>query len=122
MTKYNPEANYWQGKSYKKWRKNKRISTLRDEIKLRDFKSEMKTFMQYHLWMEGYSATGNYSPATYLGTFVAESFIEACKKWHSTLQASSRTNCPLNIDENGVVTYWACRIFDNELDARKIYG
>lgn len=122
MPKYNPEANYWYGKSYKKWRKGERISALRDKINLRDFKKENQELMQYSLWLEGFQATGNDSAAVYLGTFTATSFVEACKQWHSTLSENNKTNYPLNIDESGIVTYWSCRIFDNELDARKSFG
>lgn len=122
MTRYNLETNYWYGKSYKKWRKGEHISASRDKINFRDFKKEQQELMQYHLWMEGYSITGNESKATYLGTFTATSFVEACKKWHESLPEESRKNYLLSISANGTVTYWSCRIFDNELDARKSFG
>ena len=41
---------------------------------------QMKT---YSLWMEGYITQGNSSKADFLGTFKANSFIDACDKTHT---------------------------------------
>lgn len=66
----------------------------------------------YEIWSEGYRITGNSSGATYHGTEKASSFAEACDKFFIE-------------DEyyrSSTLTYWACRLFDNEEDARKNYG
>lgn len=81
--------------------------------------------MKFDIWTEGYIATsmgGIPARAQKLASDVeAESFIEAAKKWYrSEPNASSRFG-DLDI-QNGVVYLWGCRLFDNEQDARKVYG
>ena len=68
--------------------------------------------MRYEIWSEGYAATGERGEAIKIGEAEAESFQEAC----NTL-----------LRENGLydsarLTYWGCRLFDNEADARKLFG
>ena len=71
----------------------------------------------FSLWMEGYAVTGNSSKAEFLGNIEAESFGEACDKWASTLTQ------PEYYRRTGeCASYWGCRIYDNEDDARKFFG
>ncbi len=71
---------------------------------------------KYEVWSEGYMATGEHGTAQFLGTEEGETFPEACvkalkkKKWSMSSYDPERN------------TYWACRFFDNEADARKSYG
>ncbi len=70
---------------------------------------------RWEVWMEGYAATGESSPAKYCGSYRAESFREAASFWvaeHGEQQY---------FDETGP-SYWGCRFFDNETDARGGFG
>lgn len=76
---------------------------------------------KYSLWREGYAATGQSSTATYLGEFEGSSFNDACDNWAKTLDEESLKYYKPGTDERRP-SYWACRIFDNEMDARKSFG
>ena len=67
----------------------------------------MKTFK---IWSEGYSITGNSSEAMFHGEIDAENFEDACAKLLGD-----------KLDKNRL-SIWGCRLFDNELDARKSFG
>lgn len=78
---------------------------------------------KYQIWSEGYQVTGNQGTAQRL-TFTknedtmweGETFQKACEnalkvlKWDMSYYDAKRN------------TYWACRFFDNEADARKSFG
>ena len=72
--------------------------------------------MKYEIWSEGYSCTGNSSGAIYLGTFEAESFKAACDLLAKSDKEFDRLYNPERM------TFWGCRLFDNETDARKSFG
>lgn len=72
---------------------------------------------EWEVWTEGYAATGQSSPAKFWGTYEAPTFKEACLKWVETLGAEGQSY--YNKENN---TYWGCRFFDNEIDARKSFG
>lgn len=76
-----------------------------------------KWLLPWSVWTEGYAATGQSSPAEFRGEFMAATFEEACLKWVATLDAEGQ-RC-YNKDKN---TFWGCRLFDNEVDARKSFG
>lgn len=70
----------------------------------------------WDIWSEGYLATGMEgipAPAQFMGTVTAKSFAEACaiRFKDDTKYYDPKTN-----------TYWMCRLFDNEGDARKAFG
>ena len=71
--------------------------------------------MIYSIWMEGYSATGNFSRASFLGSFEAVSFKEACDK----AIIGGRFDQYYDRKE---LTVWGCRLYDNEYEARKGFG
>lgn len=71
-----------------------------------------------NLWSEGYSATGNYSPVTFHGSFEAETLKEAIQAFKDTLTDPYSISC-INVENE---TFWGCRFFDNEADARKSFG
>lgn len=71
-----------------------------------------KTFT---VWSEGYSCTGQHSGAQNHGEWQGETFADACQAW-----ADSTSNPELFVREQ--LTYWGCRLFDNETDARKAFG
>lgn len=78
-----------------------------------------KTIKKYSLWMEGYSATGQSSTAEFLGVFDGVSFNDACDNWSKTIKQPEYYKP--GTDEHRP-SYWACKIFDNEIDARKSFG
>lgn len=73
----------------------------------------------YELWMQGYLVTGMEGipqTAVFLGRYEADTFIEACRKY----QVEKHDSYYRDDGENA--SSWGCRIFDNEHDARKIFG
>lgn len=71
----------------------------------------------YSVWMEGYSTNGNAAQAQFMGEAIAYDFNEAVKnilimkEWD--LSHLKYGNPP---------TYWGCKLFDNEKDARRAFG
>jgi len=86
---------------------------------------------EYEIWIEGYAATGESSGASYIGKATGNNFEEACKNFrypdniYSYLGDKIIINQgePLKLDENRKYpSIWACRLYDNESDARKSFG
>ncbi len=69
------------------------------------------------LWMEGYVATGERAPASHLGVFSGENLEEAVEAWAKTLSAQDQGLVSFNPPR-----FWGCRIFDNEAEAREVFG
>ena len=67
------------------------------------------------LWIEGFSVSGNRSVAQHIGSFDTTDFATAVEMW------SKRIDSKL-VWDGSYYTVWGCRIFDNELDARKSFG
>ena len=69
---------------------------------------------KWEIWNEGYLATGEYCRAFLMGVVEAKTFSEACQKlankegWGNLFKPA--------ID--GGPSFWMCRLFDNEVDAR----
>lgn len=72
---------------------------------------------QFQIWVEGWCASGGYGHAQFLGEFDGLDFCEACKKWAASLSEDDR-----KLVDTDRLTYWACRLFDNEADARQGFG
>ncbi len=85
---------------------------------------------EFEIWMEGYAATGEHGTAHMIGKGFGSTFDEAVKDYMSK-------NPKHGIEENGRSRYisedayknrrsnwniWACSLFDNETDARKLFG
>jgi hypothetical protein len=67
----------------------------------------------YDIWCEGYAATGNRATAECMKRGApGKDFRDACKR---ALTGTSHYDAKSN-------TYWGCRLFDNEADARARYG
>lgn len=73
----------------------------------------------YTVWAEGYAATGESSTAFLLGTYFAESFDEAVYK---CIIANSKESKLFSHNSDGTWSYWGCRLFGNESDARRSFG
>lgn len=67
---------------------------------------------EFNVWQEGYSVTGNYAQASFVGSTTGETFREACVK---LLGGDKYFN-----EEK--LSVWGCRLFTNEADARKSFG
>lgn len=79
----------------------------------------------YTLWQEGYAITGNNDYAKCLGNYPADTFNEAVERY---VQHREETDWP-DIRKpggytftNGIHSVWGCRIYNNEVDARKSFG
>lgn len=68
----------------------------------------------FDVWIEGYSATGQSENANYEGTYSAVSFKDACEKMMRLRN--------WDISYYNGSSYWGCRFFDNEADARASFG
>lgn len=74
----------------------------------------------WDIWAEGFSATGESSGAILLTSKVeAKTFTEAVETW---LKMDTSHNPYITKQKDGTYTYWGCRLFDNERDARKSFG
>lgn len=71
--------------------------------------------MNFQVWMEGFHVMEGRGKAEFLGTYEGETFQEACQK--ATDAHPGLGN--YNKEENSI---WGCRLYDNEIDARKNYG
>ena len=72
--------------------------------------------MRIEIWSEGYRATGERGSATLHGVVEAKSLKEACAKLAASDPEFARYYDP----KHG--TYWGCRLFGNEQDARELFG
>lgn len=79
--------------------------------------SLMTSEKMWEIWCEGHSVTGNSTGATLLSTQLASTFDEAVSLYIKTAEDSS-----LFSRSNDCWTFWGCRLFDNEQDARKSFG
>ena len=73
------------------------------------------------LWLEGYEAEGNSEKASKCGDYPeATTLREAVLMWlgENTNKISAAN---VNIDSDPP-TFWGCRFFDNETDARAFVG
>jgi len=70
---------------------------------------------KYQIWVEGFIATGENGRAHLAGTYEAEEFSEAC-----AMAAKGRNWGDLFNPER--LTYWGCRLFPTEHEARVFNG
>lgn len=68
------------------------------------------------IWSEGYVATGEHGTAVCHGDVAAPTLQDACDKL-AAQDPSFRAHY-----DRGRMTFWGCRLFDNEADARRSYG
>lgn len=75
--------------------------------------------MKYDIWIEGYSAAGEYCNALRVAAGVeGDSFEDACKKYFAVDGRQARWGV-YNEKDNSV---WGCRLFDNYDDAARSFG
>jgi hypothetical protein len=75
---------------------------------------------QIELWMEGYAVTGNSGTARKVDTVYASTSEEALEMYAN----KNKGKVDVHTDEDGKKWYsdWGCKIYDNEVDARKSFG
>lgn len=71
----------------------------------------------YEVWTEGFATNGQRQGATFHGLFEGHNFKEAVISFYDS--ANEKTKSCIDIDR---MTFWGCRFFDNEDDARKSFG
>lgn len=76
----------------------------------------MGAAVTHEVWNEGYAATGERAPALYLGRYPGVTFKEEVEAAMDDLEWDRSYYNPEQL------TYWACRFFDNEADARRSFG
>jgi hypothetical protein len=69
----------------------------------------------FEIWCEGFRATGESGTAQVLGTARGETFEEACVTFF-------REEPTRHLFDRRALTYWGCKLFDNETDARRRFG
>lgn len=74
---------------------------------------ELKT---YSIWAEGYRATGESGGASHVGSAQGKTFKKACDNLALTDKPFAAYY------DSEAVTYWGCKLFDNETDARVSFG
>lgn len=98
-----------------------KIDDLTMERRLeRDFKDIFEVEMPQHweVWTEGYRATGEEQGAVFHGIYRGETFQDALVAFRASLE-DSRTEKLVNLAKG---TFWGCRFFDNETEARESFG
>jgi hypothetical protein len=70
----------------------------------------------WDIWSEGFAATGQRGRAYFHGTGHGSTFKEA------VIDFASRDPEFAEYFDQKRMTYWGCRLFDNEADARKSFG
>ncbi len=79
-----------------------------------------KSTALFTIWAEGLAATGEAETAWQLNesAISAPSFDEAVRLYSE----ANESRHLFRRDRNGTWTYWGCRLFDNESDARGAFG
>lgn len=73
----------------------------------------------YNIWIEGYAATGESNTAQCLANGApGDSFREAVIAWVAS-PAGAHWQNDFDADR---LSFWGCRAFDNESEARRNYG
>lgn len=80
-------------------------------------KTMKKTLKKFDIWEEGFRVMEASSTANLIARGVeGTDFLDACKRYFK------KTKDTLFNIRNGVPNRWGCRLFDNEADARKVFG
>ena len=71
---------------------------------------------EFAIWSEGYASTGGSAGAHYHGIGKGRTFREACENFFKDRAEDKKY---FNAKD---LTYWGCKIYDNEDDASKTFG
>lgn len=79
--------------------------------------------MNYNIWMEGCETMEGKTPASFVESVEASSFQEACDKCKlNKIIIDDPCYKGYNLYDSKRLSFWGCRLFDNEIDARKSFG
>lgn len=76
--------------------------------------------MEYTIWVEGYSATGEHGTAKVLARVDAHTFDAAVEKWAKNTHDPDLHGELKMVD--GQWFLWGCQLFGNEARARERFG
>lgn len=71
---------------------------------------------EYEIWLGGWASSDGCQKAQYLGKFESETFEQACYK------AIKVNSYNINHYDDRNNTFWGCHFYDNEEEARKLFG
>lgn len=86
------------------------------EFSLEETVKKYEGWAWFEVWVEGYMATCEHGFAKKVGKVYAESFVAAC------LQLWTPDWGELSYDSTGRPTFWNCRLYETEAEARVSYG
>ena len=72
--------------------------------------------MIHEIWSEGFIATGQSEKAMFRGKYEGKTFKDSIINW---IEKDKDAKQYVDLDR---MTYWGCRLFNNESDARKSFG
>lgn len=76
----------------------------------------------FPIWIEGSATNGEGRVAArYEGEWPGETFAEACAAWAKQKDAGPAYR-GMDLFDPQRLTWWGCRLFDNEAAARKVFG
>lgn len=78
----------------------------------------MKT---WPIWMEGFHVMEGVCHAKYCGEWPGDTFAAACAAW-AAQEDPGPCYQGMQLYDKARNTWWGCRLFDNERDARAIFG
>jgi hypothetical protein len=70
--------------------------------------------VKFQIWSEGFMVNGGGGTAVFWGEAEGDTFLEACNTFFAGDEFYSVSD--------GRPFRWACKLFDNEADARKNFG
>jgi len=74
-----------------------------------------KNKKSFEIWVEGYAATGECGTADLMGYGQGVDFCAACIAFFEDHKSK-------HLFDSEALTYWGCKLFDNQKDAQKMFG
>ena len=76
---------------------------------------DLQRGVMWEVWMEGYACTGERNAARFMGMYLGATFEDACNVW-------AKEGDNEKYYKNNPPRYWGCKLFNNEMEARKNFG
>lgn len=92
---------------------------LNIDIELMGNEEENDKMKTYHIYEEGYRATGESVGAHYVGDAEGKSFIDACKNF---IKKNHKGKIKIDSSGNEYASDWGCRWFPTLEEAQKSFG
>lgn len=94
----------------------KEINTMTHPLGTRTDEPVDEQLREFTIWLEGYLITGGGGGAVFEGTWKGKDFRDAVLRM---VKAKGLDDSNFNEER---LSYWGCRYFDNEADARRTFG